>query len=609
MKAHEYLVTTSIDGRSRKTIWNPEKPLNLDHPIRWVLENSPEGLRVRDRHGNLIEITERLMQEGAAVDLPSQSNSLTGKTGQSTQLQIQPLQPLRAAYLPPRVQPGAVPDIHASVGPGRLFASFGVKKILLEYHPILDAFAGKVRRKPIFSFYTSPDGGHQLKALMTGVRIKVQGERSQTIEKGKVIAVNEAMLSNITLIWGFHWWRINRVVAPEIPLIDESLPEDLLEENRRFKMLAAGILGFFVFASLMVILFVKTGVLPAEAVPPLAESIKILLKKPVLTRGSAPDDLQAHQTSEVLKEVASKFDSGRSVQQKTHAQEAAAQAEARTQAQIQVQTQALAKAHPEPAEAPVPTVAKSKPISKAGNPGKNRVAAASALAKASQAKAAAAQNALAEARMLRASLANVLTSKNPDQDTHLRAAVAGNAGATDEVFKGAGSGGNSATTGTENANLALGAGAGTSLGSVKVANAGGASNRGVSVGYSSGEHAKVNNQGRGFLAPDPKEVLISKGLTMDEVGAVIHAHRAEAKFCHDSALIGRPGLEGKVQIAFTISPGGRVKTTHIEESTMNESSMEACVTDALKKWQFPKPKGGVEVSVTYPFYFKVLDVQ
>jgi hypothetical protein len=37
---------------------------------------------------------------------------------------------------------------------------------------------------------------------------------------------------------------------------------------------------------------------------------------------------------------------------------------------------------------------------------------------------------------------------------------------------------------------------------------------------------------------------------------------------------------------------------------MHDSTVESCINARVKSWQFPKPKGGGIVVVTYPFLFK-----
>ena len=38
-------------------------------------------------------------------------------------------------------------------------------------------------------------------------------------------------------------------------------------------------------------------------------------------------------------------------------------------------------------------------------------------------------------------------------------------------------------------------------------------------------------------------------------------------------------------------------------STVNNSELDACIAGRIRTWLFPKPKGGGQVVVTYPFIF------
>jgi hypothetical protein len=42
----------------------------------------------------------------------------------------------------------------------------------------------------------------------------------------------------------------------------------------------------------------------------------------------------------------------------------------------------------------------------------------------------------------------------------------------------------------------------------------------------------------------------------------------------------------------------------VAQSTAGNAELEQCVASRVRGWQFPKPKGGGHVVVTYPFLFK-----
>ena len=59
-------------------------------------------------------------------------------------------------------------------------------------------------------------------------------------------------------------------------------------------------------------------------------------------------------------------------------------------------------------------------------------------------------------------------------------------------------------------------------------------------------------------------------------------------------------LAGRVMVNFTISADGKVTESKIDKTTLRNEAAEKCIVEAVRTWEFPKPKGGI-VTVTYPF--------
>ena len=129
---------------------------------------------------------------------------------------------------------------------------------------------------------------------------------------------------------------------------------------------------------------------------------------------------------------------------------------------------------------------------------------------------------------------------------------------------------------------------------------------GKGVGYGKGERAGVSGQGKSFVSLDLGNASVEEGLTKEEVGRVIHAHMSEIRYCYESSMLANSDIEGRVFLDFTIGPNGVVKIANVKETTTNDPRLDDCVVRRLTKWQFPKPKGGVNVAVSYPFIFKTL---
>lgn len=144
---------------------------------------------------------------------------------------------------------------------------------------------------------------------------------------------------------------------------------------------------------------------------------------------------------------------------------------------------------------------------------------------------------------------------------------------------------------------------------VAVLGGGGSGPGGLGVGYGRGQRAGVKGQGKGFVpvvAADADGSAVDEGLTRDEVGEVIHRHLSEVRYCYESAMIRMPDLEGKLVTAFTINGGGIVRDADVKSSTLPDPRLDDCILRRLVTWRFPKPRGGVDVAVSYPFIFKTL---
>ncbi|MCB9703422.1 MAG: AgmX/PglI C-terminal domain-containing protein [Myxococcales bacterium] len=81
---------------------------------------------------------------------------------------------------------------------------------------------------------------------------------------------------------------------------------------------------------------------------------------------------------------------------------------------------------------------------------------------------------------------------------------------------------------------------------------------------------------------------------------IVRAHINEIRHCYNQGLVDDPTLAGRVVIAFTIDPEGKVAEAAADEVTISPEVAE-CSRVAVQRWLFPKPRGGGSVSVRYPF--------
>jgi hypothetical protein len=89
----------------------------------------------------------------------------------------------------------------------------------------------------------------------------------------------------------------------------------------------------------------------------------------------------------------------------------------------------------------------------------------------------------------------------------------------------------------------------------------------------------------------------------DIIRRIIRQHMNEVKYCYEKELVRDNKLAGRVVVKFFIGNQGTVTASAIESSTVRESNVEQCIAGAVRRWEFPRPQGGL-VSVSYPFVLK-----
>ncbi|WP_224368440.1 adventurous gliding motility protein GltG [Hyalangium versicolor] len=100
------------------------------------------------------------------------------------------------------------------------------------------------------------------------------------------------------------------------------------------------------------------------------------------------------------------------------------------------------------------------------------------------------------------------------------------------------------------------------------------------------------------------EPMVMGSLDKELIRQVIQRNRSQIRFCYESQLTKYPKLNGKVAVKFVINAEGKVVSSEVAQSSAGNAELESCVAGRVRTWQFPKPKGGGVVIVTYPFIFK-----
>jgi TonB family protein len=112
-----------------------------------------------------------------------------------------------------------------------------------------------------------------------------------------------------------------------------------------------------------------------------------------------------------------------------------------------------------------------------------------------------------------------------------------------------------------------------------------------------------------FVARDPApapehraSVVWTASVGRDLIRGVVNRHKPEVRQCFREGLARDPGLTGEVEVAFTIQGDGSVAYPTIARSTVNDGAVDACVTEAVKRWRFPVfVASGGDVDVKFPF--------
>ncbi len=123
-----------------------------------------------------------------------------------------------------------------------------------------------------------------------------------------------------------------------------------------------------------------------------------------------------------------------------------------------------------------------------------------------------------------------------------------------------------------------------------------------SSGYGSGggNFGAKGEGGIGRIGGDP---IILGALDKSLIDAVIKRHMNQIRYCYQRELTKSPDLGGKVTVKFVIAKDGTVSKAETKSSTLGSPTVESCIADRFRRFQFPEPKGGGIVIVSYPFIF------
>ncbi len=101
----------------------------------------------------------------------------------------------------------------------------------------------------------------------------------------------------------------------------------------------------------------------------------------------------------------------------------------------------------------------------------------------------------------------------------------------------------------------------------------------------------------------PGEAIVLGALDKGLIDAVVKRNSSQIRYCYQRELTKDPTLSGKVTVKFVIAKDGAVSSAVTKVSTLDNRAVESCINGRFMRFQFPEPKGGGIVIVSYPFRF------
>ncbi len=179
-----------------------------------------------------------------------------------------------------------------------------------------------------------------------------------------------------------------------------------------------------------------------------------------------------------------------------------------------------------------------------------------------------------------------------------------------EATAGAGEGGDAGSGGE----LVAGLGKGlkkTTVGNTGVAGLGGVGTKGRGGGkggYGTTQVASGEGVGISAISVSSGEMIVDGGLSRYAINATIAKYLNQVRRCYEEQLKYNPSLEGLVGVSFEIGGNGMLNFAKVSKSSLGNKKVENCITTKMMGWKFPTPKGGVNVSVNYPFMLRPVGI-
>ena len=97
----------------------------------------------------------------------------------------------------------------------------------------------------------------------------------------------------------------------------------------------------------------------------------------------------------------------------------------------------------------------------------------------------------------------------------------------------------------------------------------------------------------------------SEGLSQLEVQRVIQRKGKSLKPCFDLVHSSQVVVQGQLQLSFKIGLQGRVKDLKVDAAGIANPAFVQSIAQKVSLWEFPFPRGGMDIDVEYPLVFKL----
>jgi hypothetical protein len=617
MEKDDFLVTTTVNGKSWQMVWDNEEPLELDHPVFWELRNGDHGVILYHKtDGRKYAIAPEHLNGQQQVSVPA-------SPGEERQISLE----FKRLH---KIRPAFMPNLKAmrELGAADYYLSSGIREYLIGFKPIEgQGFTATVEDQDVFEILNAGEVA-QIVAKRPGVRFKLMGQGSKVLPVGGTFNISPNDLVGGAFIFGSYWWRINKVATPEMMDLDE-LEQELKEQD----LIPLRSLGKSIGAFVLVAVIIMRGLYYTDLFhdkkvhtpPPVAE---VELKKPKIIPAIVPppppkivkkEPEKKKEPPKIAKKEPPKKKEPVKVAKKEPPKKKQPPKIAKHEAPKHKAPAppVVAKAVPKPHVAPKPAPTVAKHVAPAPPTVAKHVAPAPPVPKAPPAPdpaVVAAQQRAKEKADEKASVAKSLNFLSSGPSKNVSALGSTATGKDSAKYGKTGSGGVPASDSELSKMAKENSG---SDGPISTRGSRGiASNSGISGGHGKGLNevqGKVSlgalygsgsGEALGAAAGDSGTTVTGPGKLADSaIEKTLARYLQKFQYCYEKALLTDSTLAGTIQMQWTIGASGNVSGAEVVRSAMNNAGLHSCLKRELSKIHFPSPSGG-EVTVKKPFSFQ-----